>query len=58
MPKVIFISRAPDGQTQLPATPVVAQFIPSVLAVTKTAGGELDDGAFMRTETAGGDLFF
>jgi len=58
MPKVIFISRALDGQTQPRATPVVARFIPGVLAVTKTAGGELADGAVMRTETAGGDLFF
>jgi hypothetical protein len=58
MPKVIFISRALDGQTQPRATPVVARFIPGVLPVTKTAGGELDDGAVMRPETAGGDLFF
>jgi hypothetical protein len=58
MPKVIFISRALDGQTQPRATPVVARFIPGLLAVTKTAGGELADGAFVLTETAGGDLFF
>jgi hypothetical protein len=32
MPKVIFVSGAPDGQTQLPATPVVARFIPGGLA--------------------------
>jgi hypothetical protein len=58
MPKAIFISRVLDGQTQWCATPVVARFIPGVLAVTKTAGDELDYGAFMRTETAGGDVFF
>jgi hypothetical protein len=58
MPKAIFISRALDGQTQSCATPVVARFIPGVLAVTKTAGGELDDGAFLRAETAGGAAFF
>jgi hypothetical protein len=58
MPKVIFISRAPDGQTQLPATPVVARFIPGALAKKKTAGDGLAHGRFLRTETAGEAGFF
>jgi hypothetical protein len=58
MPKVIFLSRALDGQTQLRATPVVAGFIPGALATTKTAGGDRDRGASMGTETAGRAMFF
>jgi hypothetical protein len=55
---VIFVSRALRGQTQADTTPVVARFIPGGLAEKKTAGGELHRGAIMRTETAGGTVFF
>jgi hypothetical protein len=58
MSKVIFISRAPDGQTQLRATPVVARFIPGGLTEKKTAGDELARDPNMRTETAGEAAFF
>jgi hypothetical protein len=58
MPRVIFISRALDGQTQPGATPVVARFIPGALAVGKTAGDELAYRPFARKETAVEDVFF
>jgi hypothetical protein len=58
MPKVIFISRALDGQTQPRATPVRARFIPSALSMTKLQVTGRLTGPFTRQETAGEAVFF